>query len=49
MFDLVHVRIVPGDKVLLQVPNGFIRLTKTSELDVLLEPEVEFQCALQKL
>jgi hypothetical protein len=41
LLDLLHVRIVPGNNVLLQVSNGFIRLTKASEFNVLLEPEVE--------
>jgi len=39
---------VPDDNVLLQVSNCFARLTEASELNVLLEPEVKFQRALQK-
>jgi len=49
LFDLLYMCIVPNDNVFLQVSNGFIRLTKASELDVLLEPEVKFQRALRKL
>jgi hypothetical protein len=49
LFDLLHVRIMPVDNVPLQVSNGFIRLTKTSEFNVLLKPEVKLQRALQKL
>lgn len=33
---------MPIDDVLLQVSNGFVRLTEASEFDVFLEPEVEF-------
>lgn len=33
---------MPVDNVFLQVPNGFICLTETSEFNVLLEPEVKF-------
>lgn len=33
---------MPVDNVLLQVSNGFVLLTKASEFDIFLEPEVEF-------
>ena len=46
LFDLLHVRIVPADDVPFQISNGFVRLTKASKFNVLLEPEVEFQCTL---
>ena len=46
LFDLLHVRIVPGDNVLLQVSNGLIRLTKTGEFNILLKPKVKFQRTL---
>lgn len=42
MFDLLHVGIMPGDDVPLQITNGFIRLTKASEFNILLKPKVEF-------
>jgi len=46
LFDLLHVRIMPVDNVPLQVSNGFICLTKASEFNVLLKPEVKLQGAL---
>jgi hypothetical protein len=42
LFDLLDVCVMPVDDVLLQVSDSFVRLTKTSEFDVFLEPEVEF-------
>ena len=42
LFDLLDVCVMPIDDVLLQVSNGFVRLTEASEFDVFLEPEVEF-------
>jgi hypothetical protein len=42
LFDLLDVRVMPVNDVPLQVSDGFVRLTKASEFDVLLEPEVEF-------
>lgn len=42
LFDLLYVRVMPVDNVLLHVSNCFVRLTKASEFDVFLEPEVEF-------